>query len=109
MSLQKEIIHESTSENESFDNQADYLCVDEDGNINVQSVGSSIQVSFFLFFNDIFLEATNSYLLVFFFFFYLITEFVKFLWKLVGCMDALFDFLFQFADGLSSFYLLFRK
>lgn len=49
MSLQKEVIHENRSEHcdsaNDYDEQQDYLCFDADGNLNIQSCGSTIQVS----------------------------------------------------------------
>lgn len=49
MSLQKEVIQENHNENcdstNDYDEQQDYLCFDADGNLNIQSCGSTIQVS----------------------------------------------------------------
>lgn len=52
MSLQKEVIHENHSEHSDsandYDEQQDYLCFDADGNLNIQSCGSTIQVSWYI-------------------------------------------------------------
>lgn len=49
MSLQKEVIQENHTEHcdstNDYDEQQDYLCFDADGNLNIQSCGSTIQVS----------------------------------------------------------------
>lgn len=49
MSLQKEVIQENHTEQRDStndnDEQQDYLSFDTDGNLNIQSCGSTIQVS----------------------------------------------------------------
>lgn len=49
MSLQKEVIQENHTEHcdsaNDYEEQQDYLCFDADGHLNIQSCGSTIQVS----------------------------------------------------------------